>query len=116
MPKSISRVVYSCFFAVLWPMVAGAITWSVIDKNQIYQDARFIGTALILSGTSVATKDDAHDVCGASYTALVTGSVLGPSAGSTVGLHVLKDFREDMSGLPGSRERVLCVRGRQRIS
>lgn len=94
--KPISRVAYLCFFAVLWPVAAGAIVASVIDKHEIYQDARFIGTAVILSGTSVTTKDGGHDVCGASYTAFVTGSVLGPSTGSTIRLHVLKDFREEM--------------------
>ena len=96
MPRCHKTAVYSALLALFIPLVASGIAWSVIDKAAIYEDARFIGTAVILSGDSLASDDDPNRVCAVTYTARVTDSVLGPSQDSMITLHVLQDHREDM--------------------
>ena len=85
-----------CVLLLAWSAGAGAVIWMAIEKSTIVENARFIGTVNVVSGEALPV-DDSDGVCAVRYTARVNESALGPDAGSTVELIVLKDHRDDMN-------------------
>jgi len=79
-------------FYISWAQAVVPPNFKVED---LYKDAEFVGTVILITAKAKFDSSSPETVCGVQYEATVTESILGSKTGSKIIINMLKDIREN---------------------
>ena len=88
--KIIAALIFTLYISAVQAVVPP--TFKVED---LYKDAKFVGTVNIVSARAKFNPNNPKSVCGVEYEAIVTESILGGKPDTKLSINMLKDIREN---------------------